>query len=100
MKTKLLKYAFLGAVVLTLILVIPAHAQELPEGNPIKLSDITDLITLVVRTLLGLGGVVAAGFIVWAGITWMAAGGDPKKVDEAKARLQAAGERKQKEIAN
>lgn len=89
MKTKFLKYVFGGIVLIALIFVVPAHAAQLPEGEPITLGDITDLITLVVRTLLGMGGIVAAGFIVWAGITWMAAGGDDTKVKDAKARLKA-----------
>ena len=83
-----IKFIF-GIIILAFLFVVPAYAETLPPGEAITLSDITDLVVLIVRSLLALGGVVAAGFIAWAGITWMAAGGDETKVKDAKARLRA-----------
>lgn len=76
--------AFLGT--------LPAHAataQDLPPGQAIELGDVTDFIITIVRALLGLAGVVSAGFIVWAGITRMMAGSNTTKLTEAAARFKA-----------
>lgn len=78
-----------GIIFFALLFAAPAQAQTLPPGRAITIDEITDIIILIVNTLLGIGGVVAVGFIAWAGITWMAAGGDSKRPDEAKARLKA-----------
>lgn len=78
-----------GLVLLSILFVVPAYAETLPPGQAITIDEITDVIILIVNTLLGIGGIVAVGFITWAGITWMAAGGDEGKVKDAKARLKA-----------
>lgn len=80
---------FFGLILAATLFAAPAHAQTLPPGQAITINEITDIIILIVNTLLGIGGIVAVGFITWAGITWMAAGGDEGKVKEAKARLKA-----------
>ena len=80
---------FLGIILTALLFAVPAQAQTLPPGQAITINEITDIIILIVNSLLGIGAIVAVGFITWAGITWMAAGGSDEKVKDAKARLKA-----------
>lgn len=49
--------------------------------------DITVLIGLLIRVVLGLMGVIFLILVIYAGITWMTAAGDAKKVDKAKGIL-------------
>jgi len=53
----------------------------------------TDLITLIGRIItifLGFLGVIFLGLLLYAGYTWMTAGGDPAKVDSAKNTIRNA----------
>lgn len=89
MHTKFKTKIIFGIVLFSLLFAMPAYAETLPPGQAVTLDEITDIIILIVNTLLGIGGLVAVGFITWAGITWMAAGGSEEKVKDAKARLKA-----------
>jgi hypothetical protein len=53
----------------------------------------TDLITIIgriINILLGFLGIVLLGLLLYSGFQWMTAGGDSKKVEEAKARIRNA----------
>ena len=49
------------------------------------------LMNAAARVLASFGGLLAAGFIVYAGIQWMTAGGDPNKIAQARMSLVAIG---------
>lgn len=95
----LLAAVFVGALIWT----FPAgvHAQTAPDAAA-PLSDAAaaagvdgsvDLITLIGRIInivFGFLGVVLLGYIFYAGFLWMTAGGDAKKVEEAKTTIRNA----------
>jgi hypothetical protein len=74
----------------------PAAAQSDSPGygfrNP--LGNINASVPeLIGRTVLWLGGAAGSLFflyLLWAGVEWMAAGGDPKKVSGAQKKIKAA----------
>jgi ABC-type dipeptide/oligopeptide/nickel transport system permease subunit len=49
--------------------------------------DIRDTIASIIRVALGLLGIVAVAIILMGGFTWMTAGGNDEKVEEAKKRI-------------
>lgn len=55
------------------------------EGVP--KTSLPKLIGNIINIVLGVLGIILVVLIVWAGVTWMTAGGDSKKVEEAKSRL-------------
>lgn len=52
--------------------------------------DITAVIGLIIQVVLGFMGVIFLLLIIYAGINWMTAAGDSKKVDKAKSILATA----------
>lgn len=58
--------------------------------NPLKseYSNITDLINGLVDITLKLGTIIAVLALVWIGLKFILAQGDPKKIQEAKQMLQ------------
>lgn len=52
--------------------------------------DLTAVIGLIIQVVLGLMGVIFLLLTIYAGITWMTAAGDSKKVDKAKGILGTA----------
>lgn len=65
-----------------------ALAQATLPPSPIEsVSDVERLIVRIFNLLRNLFFVIAAFFILWAGWTYLQAGGDPGKVEEAKNRL-------------
>ena len=52
--------------------------------------DITAVVGLIIKVVLGLMGVIFLLLTIYAGITWMTAAGDSKKVDKAKGILGTA----------
>ena len=60
----------------------------LPAGQPITLFGIEYLILRVGSFLITISVTIAVIMIVWAGITYMAAGSDASKVTLAQARLK------------
>jgi type IV secretory pathway VirB2 component (pilin) len=53
-------------------------------------TDVRLVVTSLLRQILGFTGIVLVIIIIWAGVQWMTAGGDPKKVETAKTWLQNA----------
>ncbi len=98
---KLKKYKFAVAIlVLSLIFVGQfAHAAFVTcggrnaDGTLQPACEISDLIFLVIRVinyLFGFAGLVAMGFIVWAGYGMVTAGGNEEKIAGAKTALSHA----------
>ena len=52
-------------------------------------TDIRVIVTRILKILFGFLGIIFIGLTIWAGYTWMMAGGDSSKIDEAKNRLVA-----------
>jgi hypothetical protein len=80
-----------------LFLGVPAHAQEIVQTT----SDVaetaglgnTNLVTTVgqiISIFLGVLGVIFLILVIYAGVIWMTAGGDPKKIEKAKGILGSA----------
>lgn len=65
-------------------------SAELPPGQPITFDEIDSIIIRVAGFIMVLSVILAIVFIVWAGITYMAAGANETKVTEAIARLKSA----------
>ncbi|HOZ55625.1 MAG: hypothetical protein BWY51_00537 [Parcubacteria group bacterium ADurb.Bin316] len=57
------------------------------DGQP---ADAKDTIIEVVKVFLSFMGILMTIMIIWAGVRWMTAGGDEKKVEKAKSHLLAA----------
>ncbi|MBI2064196.1 MAG: hypothetical protein HYT66_00580, partial [Candidatus Yanofskybacteria bacterium] len=51
--------------------------------------ELDNLIARIAQFVMVTSAILAVIFIVRAGITWMSAGADTKKVDEAKAQLKS-----------
>ncbi len=70
-----------------------AHAQPdlglEPVGSAIGLpaTDIRLVVARIIRTALGLLGIVALALIIYAGFIWMTAGGEEEKISQAKKIL-------------
>lgn len=62
---------------------------QLPVGKPITFNEIDYLISRVAIFVMFASVSLAIIFIVRAGITWMMAGADSKKVDDARAQLKS-----------
>lgn len=62
---------------------------ELPPGKPITFDELDILIERIAVFVMITSVLLAVIFIVRAGITWMSAGADTKKVDDAKAQLKS-----------
>ncbi len=52
--------------------------------------DLPTLIGRIINIVLGVVGIILLGYLLFAGYIWMTAGGDPKKVDEAKGMIKNA----------
>jgi len=60
---------------------------EAVEDTGLVATDIRVIIARVIKTLLGLLGIVALSIVLWGGFRWMTAGGDADKVEKAKKIL-------------
>ena len=72
------------------IFTVTARAASADLGDENQAWDIERLTSLarVLETfLLAVGGILAAIFIIWGGITYMFAGGDEEKSKKAKTRI-------------
>ncbi|NCD35451.1 MAG: hypothetical protein EOL87_18870 [Spartobacteria bacterium] len=74
--------ALIVAVGLPFILADPAFAQT-PGG----VSNVENFIRSVITVLAGLAGLVATGFFVAGGFTYITSSGNPEQLDKAKRTL-------------
>ncbi len=80
-----------GALALVSALqLLPALGRAQGIDNPIGANTIEEVVQMAVRALLGLVGVVAVGFIVWGGFSYVMSGGDSGKISQAKATITFA----------
>ena len=80
-KTSLI-LALVIAVGLPIVLAEPAFAQT-PGG----VSNVENFIRSVITVLAGLAGLVATGFFVAGGFTYITSSGNPEQLDKAKRTL-------------
>lgn len=64
--------------------VVNPPGVAVPPGTELNLAKIQDIITTIANYLIVVGIVVAVVMIIWGGIKYMVARGDPKKATEAK----------------
>jgi hypothetical protein len=62
-------------------------AVALPTGTELTLGKIEQLIDTVANWLIVIGVVIAVIFIIWGGLKYMTARGDPKKAEEARSSI-------------
>src|SRR3989338_2590666 len=71
------------------LLVVKSYAlAQLPPGTPITLPRLDQMIYDISTFLIRVSAVLAVIFIIWSGITYMYAGEDKTRVDNAKLRLR------------
>ena len=68
---------------------ILARVPYVPPGPPITFNELGYLIEKIAQFVLVTSVILAVIFIVRAGVTWMSAGADTTKVDDAKAQLKS-----------
>jgi len=62
-------------------------AVDVVKAGPTSLTGITDIFETVVNWFQGIVLLLGVMMIVWAGLTWMTAGGVDEKLTEARQRL-------------
>ncbi len=55
--------------------------------NPLGTTSVPDLISRLIRALLGVVGALFLAMFIYGGVLWSTAGGDPKRVQNAKTTL-------------
>ncbi len=65
-----------------------AQGVTIPKGTPITLNNYADLLQSIDNFMIFAGTLMAVIFLVWAGIEYVTAGADQKKVTDAKQRLK------------
>lgn len=71
------------------VLVFAQLQPPIPTGTGITLPEIEKRISQVANSLIVVGVIIAVIFIIWGGVLYMAAGGDPKKVETAQTRIKS-----------
>jgi hypothetical protein len=85
---KILPMLAIVAVVMAPVAVLALENPTPPlSGDPVTLRTIEDIINRIAQFLIVFGVILAVIFIIWGGISWMAAGGDDDKVGKAKSRI-------------
>ncbi len=67
--------------------VLAFAAVNLPTGTELSLTKIQQLIETLANWLIIIGVVIAVIMIIWGGIKYMTAGGDPAKAKEATSSI-------------
>ena len=65
-----------------------SQLAELPAGQPVTFDELDYLIGRIASFMVVTSVLLAIIYIIWGGITYMAAGADTAKVDEAKIRIK------------
>jgi hypothetical protein len=100
MKKRILRKALILSAIMGagfLLFAAPAWAQNaaaslntVGKATGLGNSDIRVIIGRIIEVALGLVGVVVLVYIIYAGFTWMTAGGDEEKINNAKKILRNA----------
>lgn len=80
---------FLSFALPTLALVPPVGVGPLPTGQPITLDVVEYIVFRVSIFFITISAVLALIFIIWSGVTYMYAGAETSKVEEAQNRLKS-----------
>ena len=67
---------------------ILARVPSVPPGQPITFNELSYLIERIADFLIVAGVLLAVIYIIWGGITYMAAGADTTKITEAQTRIK------------
>ncbi len=88
---KISKFVIPAAMIILPLLsfgqVVNPPGVVVPPGTGLNLANIQDLITTIANYLIVIGIVIAVIFIVWGGIRYMAAHGNPEQAKAARATL-------------
>ena len=82
-----ISFAFI-AIVATFAMGVSAQ-MTIPTGTGLASADLQDTTMQLIKTILGLLGIVALIMILMGGFKWMTSGGNDEKVGEAKKLLGA-----------
>lgn len=67
------------------------NLQQVQSGTGLNQSQtLPGLIGTIINVILGFLGIILLGYLLYAGFLWMTAGGESKKVDEAKTMIRNA----------
>ncbi len=67
-----------------------AQGVSIPTGTPVTLGTLAGAINNIAEFLMFAGAASAVIFLVWAGVSYVMAGSDSKKVSDAKQMLKTA----------
>lgn len=67
-----------------------AGLEAVGQATGLPSTDPRIIVVRIINIALGTIGILLVGILVYAGFLWMTAGGDPKKVDQAKAWIRNA----------
>ncbi len=56
-------------------------------GNPIKANSIKELVSLLMKAIIDIGSIVAVFFVIYAGLKFVTARGNPEKIGDAQKTL-------------
>ncbi|KKR48599.1 MAG: hypothetical protein UT86_C0004G0085 [Candidatus Magasanikbacteria bacterium GW2011_GWC2_40_17] len=94
---KIVSFGLSLFVMALLVLPVAASAQGLINANDLGISygtytglgtkDVRQTVATIIKTAMGLLGIVAVVIILIGGFEWMTAGGNEKATDEAKKRI-------------
>ena len=93
---KIASAAYIIALCLLLATAVPASAQSPDALNMSVISgsfataSLGEIIARLLQVFFGLLGLVALAILLYAGLIWMTAGGDPNKVEKAKKMITGA----------
>lgn len=63
---------------------------KIADTSQVKTTSLPVLVGSIINVILGVLGIVLLFYVLYAGFLWMTAGGDTKKVEEAKTMLRNA----------
>jgi hypothetical protein len=64
-----------------------AGGDGLAFANPIKAKTINELVALLMKVVIDIGSIVAVFFVIWSGLKFVQARGNPEAIGEAKKTL-------------
>lgn len=83
------KFFLLALIVLSLPMVV-FGAESIDIGNPLKTTDVKELLNNIIDAMLQIVGVIAVAMIVYGGVQYMISGGEEKKLESAKKTITYA----------
>jgi len=90
-KKLIIFFALFGALFLARFVLAQDFGTEAVNtglGNTLSIADPRTIIGRIINIGLGILGVIAVSFIIYAGVIWMTSNGDEEKISKAKAILK------------